>query len=186
MENILPDFDVWLSNSRHDIDKEDEKLTKKAEHLNGYRKALNVAERLHTENENLHTENENLIAENKELRRQNQEEKDARAKAEMQLNEMSKLSAGVVRKSSQDEVLKAVRTFINKSKQKTSKKRTLIKEMVLEFACANGILLPEELAQAVYSLDDELEVPAEVHNHFETGSNSQVFNEKVVGAFSGV
>ncbi len=60
-------------------------------------------------------------------------------------------------------MLKAVRTFVNKSKQKTSKKRTLIKEMVLEFTFANGIVLPEELAQAVYALDDEPEVPTIVN-----------------------
>ena len=121
-----------------------------------------------------------------DLRQQLQEEKEARDNVVMQLNEMNKLSANVVKKSSQDEVLKAVRTFVNKSKQKTSKKRTLIKEMVLEFTFANGIVLPDELAQAVYALDDEPEVQTEVHNHFEAGSNSQVFNEKVVGTFSGV
>jgi hypothetical protein len=92
-----------------------------------------------------------------------QEEKEARAKVELQLNEMSKLAAGVVKKSSQDEVLKAVRTFVNKSKQKTSKKRTLIKEMVLEFTFANGIVLPDEMAATVYALDDEPEVPTVVN-----------------------
>ena len=151
MENVLPQFEDWLSEARHELDREEEKLTEKAEQLKDYRKAIEIAK-------SLLSERENLEAESEELRRQLQEEKEARAKAEMQLNEMSKLSAGVVRKSSQDEVLKAVRTFVNKSKQKTSKKRTLIKEMVLEFTFANGIALPDELAQAVYALDDEPEV----------------------------
>ena len=120
-----------------------------------------------------------LVSENEDLRQQVQEK-------DTQLNEINKFVAGVARKSPQDEVLKAIRVFVNKSKQKTAKKRTLIKEMVLEFTFANGIALPTELAQAIYGLDDEREVPTEVHNHFEAGSSAQVFNEKVVGTFKGV
>lgn len=97
-----------------------------------------------------------LISENEDLRQQLQEK-------ETQLNEINKFVAGVAKKSPQDDVLKAIRVFVNKSKQKTSKKRTLIKEMVLEFTFANGIALPDELAQTVYALDDEPEVPTVVN-----------------------
>ena len=151
MEDILPQFEDWLHDTSRELDREEEELTKKAEQIKGCRNALEIAQ-------NLFSENEHLKEEISDLRQQLQEEKEARANVEMQLNEMNKLSANVVKKSSQDEVLKAVRTFVNKSKQKTSKKRTLIKEMVLEFTFANGIVLPEELAQAVYALDDEQEV----------------------------
>ena len=102
------------------------------------------------------------------------------------LNEMSKLVASMAKKSTEDNVVKFIRVFVNKSKHKTAKKRTLIKEMVLEFTYANGIVLPDDLMATIYALDDEQEVPTEVHNHFEAGSNSQVFNERVVGTFRGV
>ena len=97
-----------------------------------------------------------LISENEDLRSQLQEK-------ETRFNEINKFVAGVAKKSPQDEILKAIRTFVNKSKQKTSKKRTLIKEMVLEFTFANGIVLPDELAQAVYALDDEPELQTVVN-----------------------
>ena len=97
-----------------------------------------------------------LITENEDLRSQLQEK-------ETQLNEINKFVAGVAKKSPQDEVLKAIRVFVNKSKQKTSKKRTLIKEMVLEFTFANGIALPGELATTIYALDDEQPEPKVVN-----------------------
>ena len=156
MEDILPQFEDWLHDTSRELDREEEELTKKAEQIKGCRNALEIAQ-------NLFSENMHLQGEISDLRQQLQEEKEARANVEMQLNEMNKLSANVVKKSSQDEVLKAVRTFVNKSKQKTSKKRTLIKEMVLEFTFANGIVLPEELAQAVYALDDEPELQTVVN-----------------------
>ena len=91
--------------------------------------------------------------------------------------------AGVARKSPQDEVLKAIRVFVNKSKQKTAKKRTLIKEMVLEFTFANGIALPPELAATISALDDEQNVPAQqvfigTLNGTATGAVTQNINEK--------
>lgn len=156
MENILPQFEDWLCDAGRELDREEERLTEKAEQIKGYRKAVGLAR-------DLLSENEDLKGEVSDLRQQLQDEKEARTKVEMQMNEMSKLSANVVKKSSQDEVLKAVRTFVNKSKQKTAKKRTLIKEMVLDFTFANGIVLPDELAQAVYALDDEPEVPTVVN-----------------------
>ena len=156
MENILPQFEDWLHDASRELDREEERLTEKAEQIKDYRNAIEIAQ-------SLLSENEHLKEEISDLRQQLQEEKEARDNVVMQLNEMNKLSANVVKKSSQDEMLKAVRTFVNKSKQKTSKKRTLIKEMVLEFTFANGIVLPDELAQAVYSLDDEPEVPTVVN-----------------------
>ncbi len=76
---------------------------------------------------------------------------------------MNKLVAGVAKKTSEDDVIKFIRVFVNKSKQKTIKKRTLIKEMVLEFTYANGIVLPDDLMATIYALDDEQEVPTVVN-----------------------
>lgn len=44
---------------------------------------------------------------------------------------------------------------MNKSKHKKLEKRIMVKDMVLEIANANGIVLPEDLAATIDSLDDE-------------------------------
>ena len=100
-------------------------------------------------------ENERLQGKILELQGLLQEEKDRNTKLEMQLNEMSKLSASVAGKASQDELLKALRVFVNKSKRKKMEKRIAVKEMVLELANANGLVLPADLATTIDSLDDE-------------------------------
>jgi len=100
-------------------------------------------------------ENVRLREDLEELQEQLLEEKDLRTKAEIQLKEMSQLSAGVAKKASQDELLKAIRVFVNKSKRKKIEKRIAVKEMVLEMVNANSIVLPEDLALAIDALDDE-------------------------------
>ena len=100
-------------------------------------------------------ENERLQGKILELQGLLQEEKDRNTKLEMQLNEMSKLSASVAGKASQDELLKALRVFVNKSKRKKMEKRIAVKEMVLELANANALSLPADLAATIDSLDDE-------------------------------
>ena len=96
--------------------------------------------------------------------------------------EMSKLSVGVAKKASQEELLKALRVFVNKSKRKKVEKRIAVKEMVLELANANGLVLPEDLATAIDSLDDEQPEPRVVNN-FSKDSRCQVFNDSVEGRF---
>ena len=89
------------------------------------------------------------------LRQQLQDEKDRNTKLEMQLNEMSKMTASVAGKASHEELLKALRVFVNKSKRKKLEKRIAVKEMVLELANANSLMLPEDLSSTIDSLDDE-------------------------------
>ena len=110
--------------------------------------ALDDANALRAENELLKTE---LRAKDAQLL----EEKEQRERVEMQLREMSMLSASVAGKASQDELLKALRVFVNKSKRKKLEKRIAVKEMVLELAVANSVVFPEDLAAAIGALDDE-------------------------------
>lgn len=134
--------------ARRVLSLERNQLGETIEKVNGLLRVLEAARKLQVENDNLKKEHG-------VLRAQLQEEKEQRAKAEMQLNEMSKLSASVAGRASQDEVLKALRVFVNKSKRKKVEKRIMVKEMVLEMANANGIVLPEDLAMTIDSLDDE-------------------------------
>jgi len=105
--------------------------------------------------EDLLQENERLQKELSLVRSQLQEEKEKTTRLEIQLNEMSKMTASVAGKASQEEVQKALRVFVNKSKRKKLEKRIAVKEMVLELANANGLLLPEDLSASIDSLDDE-------------------------------
>lgn len=87
--------------------------------------------------------------------RQLAEEKRQKSDLEMKLNEMSKLSAGMAKKAEEENLLKALRTYVNRSKKKTSDKRAFIKSAVLEIAMQNGLKLPDDLADTIDNLDDE-------------------------------
>ena len=140
---MMEDY-VDYNEVRRLIDDEREQLQEKFELMNGLYRTLEKAEKAIAENATLKEENE-------ALRQQLQER-------EMQLNEMTKLSASVAGKASQEALHKALRVFVNKSKRKKIEKRIAIKEMVLELANANGAVLPDDLSAAIDSLDDEQSV----------------------------
>lgn len=137
-----------LHDIQNDLYREQERLSEKAEELRNLQKVLDMTDEVISENDDLREEIERL---NEQL-----QEKDERlAKMEMQLNEMSKMAASVAGKASQEELLKALRNFVNKSKRKKLEKRIAVKEMVLELAMANSLSFPEELSATIDSLDDE-------------------------------
>ena len=150
--NYMKDLKEWLHDAKHGLEQEREEMRERAEQLEYRLNALDVTSKILSEADTLREENERL-------RLQLQEEKDMRARQDMQMKEMSKLSASVAGKASQDELLRAIRVFVNKSKRKKLDKRIAIKEMVLEMANANGITLPKELAASIDSLDDEQAEP---------------------------
>ena len=170
MNQNFNDLMDWSDGARRTLDREREKMMERVELIDGLSQAMQAVDEILTENKSLITELESL-------RTQLQMEKDLRTKAEIQLGEMSKLSAGMAKKASQDEVLQALRVFVNKSKRKKVEKRIAIKEMVLEMANANGVLLPEDLATAIDSLDDEQLEPKVVNvagNYNDIHDNSSV------------
>ncbi len=130
------------------LEREDEELLARHDELKKKMLELKTTEEVLDENERLQGKIE-------ELQGLLQEEKEKNTKLEMQLNEMSKMTASVAGKASQDELLKALRVFVNKSKRKKMEKRIAVKEMVLELANANGLVLPADLAATIDSLDDE-------------------------------
>ncbi len=167
--------------ARRRLELEQEELKERAEQLKGFMTALETTEDVLQENERLEEEMEELRTQHQEeieqlrqqhqekteqlrqqyqdekdlLRQQLQDEKDRNTKLEMQLNEMSKMTASVAGKASHEELLKALRVFVNKSKRKKLEKRIAVKEMVLELANANSLMLPEDLSSTIDSLDDE-------------------------------
>lgn len=148
MKTDLNEYKEIMHHVQRALGSEKERLTERIEQLEGVMKMADMTDELLSQIDDLKDENERLNAENDRLRQEVQEK-------EMKLSELSKLSAGVARKSSQDEVLKALRTFVNKSKRKKYEKRVAIKEMVLELANANSIVFPEDLSATLESLDDE-------------------------------
>ena len=134
--------------ARRALDREREKMKERWDVMEGYGRLLDAFEAVLAENADLKQKNE-------QLQDDLEEERELRNKIEMQLKEMSQLSAGVARKASQEELLKAIRVFVNKSKRKKLEKRIAVKEMVLEMANANGAVLPEDLASTIDALDDE-------------------------------
>ena len=53
------------------------------------------------------------------------------------------------------EVQKALRTYINTSRRKTVSKRLAVKTVITEFINTMKIMLPDDLSEALDSLDDE-------------------------------
>ena len=105
--------------------------------------------------EEFRRENEDLQQENTQLQNQLTEERSARAAVEMRLSELTKLTDGVAKKSSDEGLIKALRTFTNISKRKKLEKRMAVKEMIQELVLSCGVTLPQDLADNIQSLDDE-------------------------------
>jgi len=145
--------------ARRQLEREQERIAEEAKRIEGQLRSLDATE-------SLLQENERLKEEVGDVRSQLQEEKERCTRLEMQLNEMGKMTASVAGKASQEEVLKALRVFVNKSKRKKLEKRIAVKEMVLELANANGLMLPEDLSAIIDSLDDEqiMEQPQSSNN----------------------
>lgn len=178
MNTDIIDYNELVNDANRALGRERERITAEAEQVNALQRAMDAAGELISKNEKLTSELEMQKAEVDVLHARLQEEKEQRLKLEMQLNEMSKLSASVAGKASHDELLKALRTFVNKSKQKRIEKRTLVKEMVLELVIANGIVLPPELAATIESLDDEQPAVTQVVNV--AGNYNDIHDNEVV------
>ncbi len=148
MKTDLDEYKETMHDVRRALGSEKDRLTERIEQLEGVMKMTDMTDELLAEIDDLNDENERLRTENERLRQEVQEK-------EMKLSELSKLSVGVAKKASHDELLKALSVFVNKSKRKKYEKRVAIKEMVLELANANSIVFPEDLSATLDSLDDE-------------------------------
>ena len=151
MENY-DDLGEKAQNARRALEMEREKLMKQEEQLDARLQLLDNIDKVLEENKRLRETVE-------EHQQQLDEEKRQRSAVEMKLMEMNKLSAGMAKKASEDNLLKALRTYVNRSKRKTADKRAFAKSATLEIANVNGLDLPEDLKAAIESLDDEQTEP---------------------------
>ena len=152
MDINWPDMNDWMYNARREFENEIERLEEKSVQLRNYMRALDAMDELLAENDSLKEENGRLGREYDRLQKEVE-------KKDMKLSELSKLSVGVAKKSSQDEVLKALRTYINISKRKTLSKRAAVKMVIMELANAIGLVFPEDMVATLEALDDEQSEP---------------------------
>ncbi|MBR1902417.1 MAG: hypothetical protein IJ826_05535 [Bacteroidaceae bacterium] len=129
MEIEMEEWKDWADCARRELEHELEHLREEKEKVDNYLMAIEVARRLTSENEK-------QAAEIETLRQQLQEEKRLRAEQEVKLTEVSKLSVGMAKKASEEDIIKVLRTYANRSKRKTPDKRTFAKSAILEIAIA--------------------------------------------------
>lgn len=157
------EYNEMARDARRVLEHEHEEMADRLQQVNNFLQLMEHADALASKVER---QNEELAAKDTELdnlRQQLEEERERNQTLELQLTEFSKLSAGVAKKSSQDEVLKALRTFINISKRKTLSKRITVKMVIMEFANSIGLPFPEDMAASLDSLDDEAETTPLIH-----------------------
>lgn len=153
-ENFNKDI---LNDARRLIGHKREELEEEARMLKDFMTLTDVAD-------DFRRENEVLQQENTQLQSQLTEERNARAVVEMRLSELTKLTDGVAKKSSDEGLIKALRTFTNISKRKKLEKRMAVKEMIQELVLSCGVVLPQDLADSIQSLDDEQQEAPRVVN----------------------
>lgn len=172
-------IDGWwkgIDHYRDALDKAYEKIRMQENKIENLRQQLAKEQRLREKREMISIRLAEITKEDADLKvelatqrelyesasRQLAEEKRQRADLEMNLAETRKLMDSIAKKSSEEGVQKAIHTFVNYSKRKTSDKRTYIKNTILEFTSVNRISLPEELSATIDCLDDEQTEPKNV------------------------
>ena len=125
-----------------------ERKTAEAEELKVRMCVVEATQGLLEEIDRLKTEAETMLNEIDGLNQLIQEK-------DMQLKELRQLTAGVAKKSSADDVSKAIRIYLNMSKRKTQSKREVAKSILLELITAAKLELSEGIMESLNHFDDE-------------------------------
>ena len=152
MEDTDREFKEIARDVRLTLEEERERLIEKAQQVEGLLNLTDYANKLLRRIEDLEDEVVRQGGIIDEMHQQLQEK-------DLQLSEQGKLLGGVAKTSSEDVLLKALRRYVNYSKRKTADKRVFAKSAVQDIATLCSLVLPEDLAQAVDSLDDEVTEP---------------------------
>lgn len=125
-----------------------ERKTEEAEELKIQMRVVEATQELLDEIDRL---NDEINAQQEEIDGLNQQLQDK----DIQLKELGKLSAGVAKKSSADDVSKAIRIYLNTSKRKTQSKREAAKTVLLELITAAKLEMSEDIMEMLSHFDDE-------------------------------
>ena len=137
--------------------RERERLQEQIDMQNSYLKFYEQYEYMVERVERLESELEQQVAEN-DILHQQLDDKD------MKLNEMSKFSVNMAKKSSQEGLEKAFRIYLNTSKRKTQAKREVARAQLLDFIATAKLEMPEDIMELLNHLDDEQPESAPVSN----------------------
>ena len=137
------------------LKREQEELDERAEQLKTRMRMAEATKSMLNRMKQLEDENHLLRETNEEQERQLQEKDNQLKEKDTQLKELNKLSAGVAKKSSQDDVSKALRIYLNTSKRKTLAKREAAKTVFLELIAAAKLDVPEDIMDLLNHFDDE-------------------------------
>ena len=137
-----------LREAKRNMYRERERLQEQIDMQNIYLKFFDQYEYMVERIERLESELEQQVAEN-DILHQQLDDKD------MKLNEMSKFSVNMAKKSSQEGLEKAFRIYINTSKRKTQAKREVARAQLLDFITTAKLEMPEDIMDQLNHLDDE-------------------------------
>ena len=182
----------WRDDVRSGLDREKDLISKRCNEVNAYDRLLDAldevfeevddltekVERKQEEIDDLEEQLEQKDAEIADLRRQLLEVKELKLALETQLSELSKLSVGVAKKSSQDDMIRAMRSYLNISKRKTQSKREAAKMVFMELFSSAQVELPEDIKELLEHLDDE-QTEGKVVNV--TGNYNDIHDNSSVG-----
>ena len=130
------------------LENELERKMEEAEEVKNQMRVVEATQSLLDEIDRLNAVNE---AQQKEIDGLNQQLQDK----DIQLKELGKLSAGVAKKSSADDVAKAIRIYLNTSKRKNLSKREAAKTVLLELITAAKLEMSEDIMESLSHFDDE-------------------------------
>ena len=145
----ITDLKEQLRDAQRCLDSEYEKIQEKIEANEKQLKLLGRIESLITENERLKSELEEQQADNDRLHELLNDK-------DMKLNEWSKFSVSMAKKSSQEGLEKAFQLYINMSKRKTQAKREVAKAQLLDFIATAKLTMPDDIMESLNQLDDEV------------------------------
>ena len=137
-----------LREAKRNMYRERERLQEQIDMQNSYLKFFDQYEYMVERIERLESELEQQVAENDILHQQLYDK-------DMKLNEMSKFSVNMAKKSSQEGLEKAFRIYLNTSKRKTQAKREVARAQLLDFITTAKLEMPEDIMEQLDHLDDE-------------------------------
>ena len=181
----------WKDDVRNELERDLEQVREKHEQISNYLRVLDAVDEMVTEHknlkrqlddkqdeiDNLKDEIDKVQSDNDVLRQQLLDEKERRLSSQTKLSELSKLSAGVAKKSSQDELIKAMRSYLNISRRKTQGKREAAKMVFMEMFTSAKLELPDDIMESLDHLDDDQDDPKVVNV---TGSYNDVHDNSSV------
>ena len=159
----------WKDDVRNELERDLEQVREKHEQISNYLRVLDAVDEMVTEHkslkrqlddkqdeiDNLKDEIDKVQSDNDALRQQLLDEKERRLSSQTKLSELSKLTAGVAKKSSQDELIKAMRSYLNISRRKTQGKREAAKMVFMEMFTSAKLELPDDILESLDHLDDD-------------------------------